>query len=98
MERGLSGSMGFLFTGVEGVTSLWEDHPAEVEQALGRHDEIQRDAFVRHGGRVFAADGEGFAVSFEDTQDAVDAAIDAQRALAEEPWPEDLRLRSRMGV
>ncbi len=88
----------FLFTDVEGATLLWEDHAPEMEGALARHDTLLRGAFADHGGRVFAADGDGFGAVFTGPQDAVDAAVAAQQALAAEVWPGDLRLRARMGL
>jgi predicted ATPase/class 3 adenylate cyclase/DNA-binding CsgD family transcriptional regulator len=88
----------FLFTNLEGATALWEDYPADAEAALARHDEILRAAFTGAGGRVFSTGGEGFGVVFARPQDAVDAAVDAQRALADEVWPVDTRLRARMGI
>ncbi len=88
----------FLFTDVEGATLLWEDHASVMEGALDRHDKLLRAAFREHGGRIFASDGDGFGAVFDNPQDAVDAATSAQRALAEEPWPGDLRLRARMGI
>ncbi len=88
----------FLFTDVEGATLLWEDHAPDVEAALDRHDSILRAAFADHGGHVFASDGDGFGAVFAGPQDAVEAAVAAQRALAAEIWPGDLRLRARMGL
>ena len=88
----------FLFTDVEGATLLWEDHAPDMEGALARHDVLLREAFAEHGGRVFASDGDGFGAVFDSPEDAVDAAVAAQEALAEETWPGDLRLRARMGL
>ena len=34
----------FLFTDVEGSTSLWERNPEVMSEALSRHDEILRAA------------------------------------------------------
>jgi class 3 adenylate cyclase len=65
---------------------------------LARHATLLRAAVGDHGGRVFASSGDGFAAVFEHPDDAVDAAVAAQRALATETWPGDLRLRARMGL
>ena len=40
------------------------------------------------GAACSPSDGDGFGVVFDDPQDAVDAAVAAQRALAAEPWPD----------
>ncbi len=93
-----SGAVTFLFTDIEGSTSLWERAPREMRVALGRHDVLLRTAFAKHGGYVFATGGDGFAVAFEAPLDAVAAAVDAQRALRSEVWPGDAVLRVRMGL
>ena len=90
--------MTFLFTDVEGATTLWEEHAGDFEGALVRHAEILDAAFSGHGGRVFASDGNGFGVAFEDPENAVEAAVAAQDALAAETWPGGMRLRARMGL
>jgi class 3 adenylate cyclase len=33
-----AGTVTFLFTDIEGSTKLWERHPAQMKQALARHD------------------------------------------------------------
>jgi predicted ATPase len=43
-------------------------------------------------------EGDGFFLAFERPADAVAALVDAQRALAAEPWPEDAPIRVRMGM
>jgi len=88
----------FLFTDVEGSTRLWEEQPAEMQRALERHDEILRTAIERRDGCVFATTGDGFAVAFTRARDAVDAAVEAQRALATESWPTRLPVTVRMGL
>ena len=57
-----------------------------------------RAAFERHGGREEGTEGDSFFVAFASASDAVAAAIDAQRALAAEPWPDDAPIRVRMGL
>ena len=98
MARASTDRATFLFTGIEGATLLWEDHASVMEGVLARHDALLRTAFAEHGGRVFASDGDGFGAVFENPRDGVDAALAAQRAVAAEPWPGDLRLRARMGL
>lgn len=93
-----AGTVTFLFTDVEGSTRLWEAYRASMEAALSRHDAILREVFTGHGGYVFATAGDAFCVAFDPASDAVLAAVDAQRRLAAEPWPEDASLRVRMGI
>lgn len=94
----VGGIFAFLFTDVEDSTPMWEGHPAEMALALARHDEILRAAVAAHGGRVFSIAGDGFAVAFATPTAALSAALDAQRALGVEPWPEGAAVRVRMGV
>lgn len=69
-----------------------------MHRSLERHDAILREAFDAHGGYVFSAGGDGFAVAFSGTRDALDAAIRAQGGLSSEQWPEGLELNARMGL
>ncbi len=93
-----SGTVSFLFTDIEGSTSMWERHPEGMDTALARHDELLRAAIEAHGGLVFATGGDGFAAAFAGPRDAVAAAVAGQVALAAQPWDETLVLRVRMGV
>jgi predicted ATPase/class 3 adenylate cyclase len=88
----------FLFTDVEGSTRLWQEHPEAMTTALARHDEILRGAIGAHDGYVFSTAGDAFAVAFGRSASAVDAAMDAQRALQTERWPGGIEVRVRMGI
>src|SRR5919112_4051803 len=92
-----SGTVTFLFTDIEGSTTLWEHYPEETHAALVRHDTLVEDAITGHNGVVVRPRGEGdsrFAV-FPLATDAVEAAIAMQRALLDEPWttPSPLKVR-----
>jgi predicted ATPase len=43
-------------------------------------------------------EGDGFFIVAPRTSDAVAVAVDTQRALAAEPWPDDATIRVRMGI
>ncbi len=66
--------------------------------AVARHDALLDDCIRRYGGIVFSNMGDGVAAAFGTARGAVAAAVDAQRALASEPWAETGPLRARMGV
>ncbi|MBI2776151.1 MAG: tetratricopeptide repeat protein [Chloroflexi bacterium] len=98
-DRPLGGTLAFLFSDIEGSTRL--------EQAVGtaayaelreRHRALLRAAFDAHRGHEQGTEGDSFFVAFEAPADAVAAAIDAQRAMAAEPWPAEAPVRVRMGV
>ena len=63
-----------------------------------RHRALLRAAFAAHGGVEQGTEGDSFFVVFRGAADAVAAAVDAQRALAAEPWPDGGAVRVRMGL
>ena len=94
-----TGTVTCLFTDIEGSTRL--------ELALGtgpyrdvreRHRELLRTAFAAHDGYEQSTEGDSFFVLFRRAPDAVAAAVDGQRALAAESWPEGAEVRVRMGI
>src|SRR5215204_1026539 len=93
-----TGPLTFLFTDVEGSTSLWERNPKAMSEALSRHDEILRAAIEAHDGRVFKTVGDAFHATFSTAPDALEAALEAQRALLREEWAESGPLRVRMAL
>ena len=93
-----SGTVTFLFTDLEGSTRLWQEHPEAMQPALARHDEIVNAAIGAHGGHVVKTTGDGFHAAFGTAQDALAAALDAQTALAGEPWGATGPLVVRMGL
>src|SRR5581483_203316 len=92
------GARTFLFTDIEGSTRLWEQHPEAMRAALARHDALLRQAVEARGGQVFKTLGDAFCVVFEAAPDALNAALDAQRALHAEPWGETGPMRVRMAL
>ncbi len=93
-----TGVVTFFFSDIEGSTRLWEECPDEMPIALERHDDILRSAIESHHGYIFSRSGDAFAAAFGRPEDAVDAAIVAQRVLATEPWPGSTTIRVRMGL
>ena len=92
------GTVTFLFTDLEGSTRLWEEHPGAMQGALARHDEILRNAIAAHHGHLVKMTGDGAHAAFVNAQDAIGAAVAAQRALSDEAWGEPGELRVRMGI
>jgi peptide/nickel transport system substrate-binding protein len=92
------GTVTFLFTDIEGSTRLLKQLRDHYEQALAEHQRILRAAFDEHGGREIDTQGDSFFVAFPRAKDAVAAAVEGQRALAEHTWPEGAELRVRMGI
>jgi predicted ATPase/class 3 adenylate cyclase len=95
-----TGTVTFLFTDVGGSTRLWEQHPAAMRAATGRHDALVEEKVEGNGGVVVRPRGEGdsrFAV-FARASDAVAAAFTLQLALHTESWPTPVPVRVRMAL
>src|SRR5690242_10758561 len=97
-EHPPTGTVTFLFTDLEGSTRLWEQHPEAMKDALARHDEIVRDAIITGGGSIVKMTGDGVHAAFGTAQDAIVAALAAQRALVVEQWIGIDAFRVRMGL
>ena len=93
-----SGTVTFLFTDIEGSTQLWEQHPDAMKLAYGRHESILRQVVAAHGGYAYKMIGDAFQIAFETAPEALATALNAQRALNTEPWPNNTPLRVRMAL
>jgi len=93
-----AGMVTFLFTDIEGSTRLWERDRAAMTRAARRHDAILDAAISNHQGVLFKHVGDAAQAAFPTPLDAVFAAVEAQRALAAEPWPETGPIRARMAI
>jgi class 3 adenylate cyclase len=98
MSGAPSGTVTLLFTDVEGSTRLWEAERDAMAAALRRHDEILRDAIEQVGGYVFKTVGDSFCAAFSTARAGLDAALAAQRKLAEQSWPTSRPILVRMGL
>ncbi|MDQ2942295.1 MAG: adenylate/guanylate cyclase domain-containing protein, partial [Candidatus Dormibacteraeota bacterium] len=95
-----SGTVTFMLTDIEGSTRLWELRTAAMDTALERHNAILDEVFSAAEGFVVTSRGEGdsvFAV-FQKARQAVGAAVEAQRLLRKEPWPEGIVVSVRMAL
>jgi class 3 adenylate cyclase len=89
----------FMFTDIVKSTDLvgaigddaWED-------LLTWHDQTLRSLFAAHRGEVVHHTGDGFFVTFEDTNSALTCAVAVQRALAEHRRAHGFALLVRIGV
>ncbi|MEX0826533.1 MAG: adenylate/guanylate cyclase domain-containing protein [Acidimicrobiia bacterium] len=92
-----TGTVSFLFTDIEGSTRLWESSAEAMAGAVAQHDALLMGAIADQRGTVFSTSGDGGAAAFVRAQEAVDAALQAQIALAEANW-EGAPLRVRMAI
>ena len=81
-----SGTVTFLFTDIEGSTTLWQRHPDTMEVALQQHDALIRRAIKENDGRVFKTMGDAFYAVFDDATNALSAALGAQTATLAQDW------------
>jgi len=93
-----TGTVTFLFTGIEGSTRLWERDASAMKSALARHDEILKEAIEANGGYIFKTVGDAFCAAFSSAPEALGAAISAQRALDDEERAEESLIRVRMAL
>ncbi len=93
-----TGTVTLLFTDIEGSTRLWEDQARAMGVALARHDQLLRHSIGARGGHVFKTVGDAFCAAFHTASDGLAAALEAQRALHFERWPEPVKLRVRMAL
>src|SRR5438128_968654 len=92
------GTVTFLFTDIEGSTALLKQLRERYGQVVAEHRELLRRAFAEHAGEEIDSQGDAFFVAFRRAKHAVAAAAAAQRALQTHAWPEDVRLRVRIGI
>src|SRR5437763_779604 len=99
MPRFPAGTVTFLFTDIEGSTTLWERDPVAARVVVDCHFAIIRRAVANHDGVLYKTIGDATQSAFHTAAQGVAAAFVAQRGLREEPWPsEPFRPRVRMAL
>jgi predicted ATPase/class 3 adenylate cyclase len=93
-----SGAVTLLAAAGADTMRLLEELGDRYAGVLARRDEVLRQAIERHGGVVVEATSEGIVFVLVDARAALRAALDAQHALAAEPWPHEVAGRVRMGL
>jgi len=92
------GTVTFLFTDIEGSTRLLQELGDGYGQVVADHRRLLREVFQSAGGSEVDTQGDAFFYSFPRARDAVRAAVDGQRALAEHEWPGGAEVLVRMGL
>src|SRR5690349_9981115 len=92
------GTVTFLFTDVEGSTALLRRLGSRYAETLEDHLGILRAAVADHGGHEIDTQGDALFAAFTRATDAVEAAVQAQRALAAHDWPDGDAVSVRMGL
>jgi len=89
-----------MFTDMVGYSSLAQADEGAALAVLERHNRLLRPLFARSGGREIKTVGDAFLVEFDSTLNAVQCALEIQRALADYNGsaPDDWRIRVRIGI
>jgi class 3 adenylate cyclase len=93
-----SGTVTFVFSDIEGSTALLKQLGDGYDRVLSDHRRLMRETFTGRGGVEIDTQGDAFFFAFPRARDAVEAAVEAQRAHAGHDWPEDCAVLVRMGL
>ncbi|MDQ3781317.1 MAG: adenylate/guanylate cyclase domain-containing protein, partial [Actinomycetota bacterium] len=93
-----TGTVTFMFTDIEGSTRLVQHVGDDWTPILETHNRLVRHAVDSGHGTVVKTEGDSIFAVFASAIDAVAAAAGVQRSLAENPWPEGVRIRVRLGL
>src|SRR6266516_2993545 len=93
-----TGTVTFLFTDVEGSTALLRRLKDGFADVLSQQERILREAAEGSGVQEFGTQGDAVFFVFRNPRDAVLAAVAGQEALDAAEWPEEGRVRVRMGL
>ena len=95
----VDGRRTFLFTDIVDSTRYLATHGDKGwRQLLEQHDKVVRKGIRDNRGDVVKHTGDGFFAAFENPNDAVDAAIEIQRALASLPGAPSVRIGAHSGA
>jgi predicted ATPase/class 3 adenylate cyclase len=92
-----AGMVIFLFSDIEGSTKLAQQFPKTIQSSFKMHNKIIQEAIEAHRGFVFEVIGDAFCAAFENSFDALNAALDAQTKLNSAEWTEGF-IKVRMGI
>lgn len=93
-----AGVVTLLFSDIEGSTRLLRELGDAYGEVLADHHRLLREVWLGHGGVEIGTGGDAFFVAFPDPEQAVRAAVAAQRALRAHEWRDDFEVRVRIGL
>ena len=93
-----SGTVTFVFSDIEGSTALLKHLGERYDGVLSDHRRLMRASFTERGGVEIDTQGDAFFFAFSRARDAVEAAVEAQRAHTAHEWPEGCAVLVRMGL
>ena len=93
-----SGTVTFIFSDIEGSTTLLKALGDRYGDVLSDHRSLMRECFTTRGGVEIDTQGDAFFFAFPRARDAVAAAVAAQREHAAHEWPDGHAVRVRVGL
>ena len=93
-----AGTITLLFTDIEGSTHLLQQLGERYAELLTECRYLLSAAFHKYSGHEVDTQGDAMFFVFTHANDALLAAVDAQRELASHSWPGDVAVRVRMGL
>ena len=93
-----TGILTLLFTDIEGSTRLLQQLGERYADVLRECRRLLRMTFQRCHGYEVDTQGDAFFVVFERAADAISSAVELQRALLAARWPDQARVRVRVGI
>ncbi len=88
----------FLFTDIEGSTSMLQRLRDAYADVLAVHHRLIRAALAAHAGKEVDTQGDAFFAVFASPSACVAAAIEMQRAFISQVWPGGEKVLVRMGI
>jgi class 3 adenylate cyclase len=92
------GTVTFVFTDIEGSTTLLRRLRGRYGEMIGAHGRLIRNALHQHGGWEIDTQGDAFFCVFGRAGSAVAFAAAVQNAIAGHAWPEGVRVRIRIAI
>jgi class 3 adenylate cyclase len=93
-----AGTVTFVFSDIEGSTTLLKALGDQYGDVLSDHRRLMRESFTSRGGVEIDTQGDAFFFAFPRARDAVASAVEAQRLHASYDWPPGHPVRVRMGL
>ena len=92
------GTVTFLFTDIEGSTTLLRQMKDAYADVLADCRRLIRAAVQERGGREVDTEGDAVFAAFPSAREAVLAAVTAQQRILRHPWRAGVHVRVRMGL
>jgi predicted ATPase len=87
-----------LYSDIVDSTAIWERATEDMASDLAHHDQLLSGIVEAKAGRVIKHTGDGIVAVFDDVDNALEAALDAQLAMLASRWVGVEPLRIRVGV